>query len=85
MRHSAVESFWDCYEQLPANIRKLADKNYALLRADPSHSSLRLKNVKDDLWSVRVGLHYRALAYPDAEGYMWFWIGPHTEYDRLIK
>jgi hypothetical protein len=70
---------------LPANIRQLADKNYDFLRIYPSHPSLRFKQVKEGLWSVRVGLHFRALAYPDGEGFTWFWIGSHAEYDRLIK
>lgn len=84
MRHRAVESFWTCYDALPSKIRKLADKNYTLLQADPTHASLRFKPINDEIWSVRVGLHYRALAYPDTEGYTWFWIGPHAAYDRII-
>jgi hypothetical protein len=85
VRHRAVESFWDCYQTLPVNIRKLADKNYEFLQTDPSHPSLRFKEVREGVWSVRVGLHFRALAYPDGEGFTWFWIGSHAEYDRLIK
>ena len=46
---------------------------------------MRFKEVKVDIWSVRIGLHYRAPAYPDPDGYTWFWIGTHTEYDRLIR
>ncbi len=84
MKHRAVETFWTRYETLPLKIRRLADKNYTLLNIDPTHGSLRFKKVKDEIWSVRVGLHYRALAYPDTDGYTWFWIGTHTEYDRII-
>jgi hypothetical protein len=36
-------------------------------------------------WSVRVGLRHRALAVEVYEGYLWFWIGSHAEYDRLIR
>jgi hypothetical protein len=35
--------------------------------------------------SVRVGLHYRALAVQIPEGLLWFWIGTHDEYQRMIK
>jgi hypothetical protein len=35
-------------------------------------------------WSVRVGLRYRALAIEVDGGYLWFWIGSHADYDRLI-
>jgi hypothetical protein len=36
-------------------------------------------------WSARVGKAWRAMALPSAEGFDWFWIGSHDEYDRLIK
>jgi hypothetical protein len=36
------------------------------------------------LWSVRVGLGHRALAVDGPDGLVWFWIGPHDEYERLL-
>jgi hypothetical protein len=36
------------------------------------------------LYSARIGLHYRTLAYEDGGALYWFWIGPHTEYDHLL-
>jgi hypothetical protein len=53
MRHFASPAFWQAYEKLPAPVRELADKNYALLKTDPQHPSLRLKKV-GRYWSVRV-------------------------------
>jgi hypothetical protein len=35
-------------------------------------------------WSVRVGLHHRALAVEDGGDLVWFWIGTPAEYDRLL-
>ncbi len=77
MNHFASPEFWEHYGRLPEDIRELADKNFALLKADPRHPSLRLKKV-GELWSVRVGLRHRALAKDRAEGLVWFWIGPHA-------
>jgi hypothetical protein len=37
------------------------------------------------LWSVRVGLHYRALAVEEGSDLVWVWIGSHAEYDRLVQ
>ena len=82
MKHFASPAFWQAYEKLPARVRELADKNYALLKTDPSHPSLRLKKV-GRYWSVRVGLHYRALAAEVDEGLLWFWIGSHSDYDAM--
>jgi len=72
-----------CYERLPDHIRDLADKNFALLKADPQHPSLHFKKV-GDYRSARVGLGYRALAVEIDDGLLWFWIGTHAEYDELI-
>lgn len=84
MNHSASRGFWRCYNALPANIQELADKNFALLRADPNHPSLHFKKV-GRFRSARVGLQHRALAVEVRDGLLWFWIGDHSEYDRLIK
>lgn len=64
-------------------MRALADEKFALLKADPRHSSLRFKRV-NRFHSVRVGLHYRALGVDAPDGVLWFWIGSHAEYDRLV-
>lgn len=83
MRHQATPRFWDCYRALPHEVQRLADANYSLLKSDARHPSLQFKKV-GRFWSVRVGLHYRALAVEDAEDVVWFWIGHHSEYDRLL-
>jgi hypothetical protein len=35
--------------------------------------------------SVRIGMHYRALAVDIPDGLLWFWIGSHADYDRVIE
>jgi hypothetical protein len=65
------------------DIRGLADKNFELLKADSLHPSLHFKKV-GKVWSVRVGFHYRAVAVPIEEGFLWVWIGTHAEYDKLL-
>jgi hypothetical protein len=69
---------------LPDAYRKRADKNFAQLGENPQHASLRFEKI-GSFWSARVGLHYRALARERAEGLVWFWIGGHGEYERLLK
>lgn len=83
MKHFASPKFWAAYEVLPFQVRRLADANYALLKRDPQHPSLQFKKV-GRYWSVRVGLRYRALARELEDGYLWFWIGSHADYDRMI-
>ena len=86
MKHLTLARFWRHYERLPKEIQALADKNYALLKADPYHPSLHFRRIGQarQLWTVRVGDHYRALGIEKPEGIVWFWIGTHAEYDRLL-
>jgi hypothetical protein len=83
VRHQASPRFWRCYRHLPQDIRRLADESYRLLKQDPRHPSLHFKRI-GRFWAVRVGLHYRALAVGQEATIVWFWIGPHAEYDRLV-
>ena len=84
MKHFASPAFWDAYRRLPERVRERADKNFALLKQDPQHTSLHLKKV-GRYWSVRVGLRYRALAVEVDAGLLWFWIGSHSDYDEMLK
>jgi hypothetical protein len=83
-KHKAAPDFWYYYRQLPEEIQKLADKNFELLDRDLRHPSLQFKKV-GNVWSARVGLDFRALAIDIPEGFLWFWIGNHAEYDRKNK
>ena len=67
---------------LPNDVRDLADKSFQLLKTDPSHPSLHFKKL-GEVWSARVGLHYRAIATEIDGDFLWVWIGTHGEYDKL--
>lgn len=83
MNHHASPDFWACYRSLPEGVRKVADEAYEHLKQDPRYPSLRLKKV-GRYWSARVGIGYRALAVEASDGMVWFWIGTHAEYDKLL-
>jgi hypothetical protein len=82
--HFASPRFWTLYNALPEEIRRQADKQFELLKKDPAHHSLRFKKV-GKYWSARVTLGFRALAVESGSDLVWFWIGDHREYDRIIK
>lgn len=84
MKHKTASSFWTCYERLPIDIRNLADKNFQLLKDNPAHPSLQFKKV-GKVWSVRIGSNYRVIASPIEGGFLWVWIGTHSEYDKLLS
>jgi len=72
-----------CYRSLPQDIQKLADQAYERLKQNPRHPSLHFKKI-GRFWSARVGGHHRALAVEVADDLVWFWIGTHADYDKLL-
>jgi hypothetical protein len=80
------KQFRELFSKLPKEAKDQAYAAYRLFVNDPRHPSLHFKKLHDRLYSVRVGIMYRALgvmANPDL--IIWIWIGPHSEYDGLIK
>ena len=84
LKHRANPKFWQFYNRLPDDIQILADENYQLLKKDSFYPSLHFKKV-GRFWSVRVGKDYRAVAVQKDSDIVWFWIGRHDEYERLIN
>lgn len=84
MKHHATSRFWSAYDRLPVSVRSLADDNFELLKNDSFHPSLHFKKV-GRFWSVRVGIKYRALGIQADDAIVWFWIGSHADYDKLIS
>jgi plasmid maintenance system killer protein len=71
---------------LPEDIQTAADKAFQLLKRDARHPSLQFKKLSgSDYWSVRINDNYRALAVCSGDVWAWFWIGPHDEYNAIIK
>jgi hypothetical protein len=84
---SVTREFRRRLDQLPASVQDQAARAYALWRASPYHPSLQFKRVsqRQPIYSVRVGLGYRAVGLREADHLSWFWIGSHAEYDELLR
>jgi hypothetical protein len=86
MNSRTTRRFRELLAALPANVRRQAREAYRLFRDNPSHPSLRFKQVCNDprSYSARVGIGYRAVGYLDGGTIVWFWIGSHADYDKLL-
>lgn len=86
--HRTTADFWKDYRALRADIREGANKQFALLKANPRHPSVQFKKLTErggqEIWSARVTRKYRALATKHGGDYVWFWIGEHDTYDAII-
>ena len=87
MRSRTTAKFWKAYEGLPEHVRRQARVAFAIFEANPWHPGLHFKQVHAtrEIFSARVGLTYRALGQRVGDDeIVWFWIGSHADYDRLI-
>jgi len=87
MTSHTTKSFRDAPAKLPKNIRARARGAYRRFRTDPHHSSLHFKKVHRTrpVYSVRINDDYRVVGIMEDNEIVWFWIGKHEEYERLLK
>jgi hypothetical protein len=74
-------------ELIQCFLREKAIAAYQMWAANPGHPSLRFKKVHASLpiYSVRIDLDWRAVGVLRQGGMVWFWIGPHGEYEKLLS
>jgi len=87
MKSETTARFWQGFEKLPLSIQKAAQLAYELWKEDPYHPSLRFKQVHPikPIYSVRIAKGWRAVGVKDGNCIIWFWIGSHADYDKLIS
>ena len=87
MKSRTTRRFREALQRLPADVRRSAQAAYGLFARDPAHPSLRFKKVHatDPIYSVRITRQYRALGLLEEDTVIWFWIGSHEQYERLIR
>ena len=88
MKSARTQNFRQQFLKLPPHIQEIARKNYQLWQQNPFHPSLEFKLVKpkENIWSVRIGIGWRALGVlkKDEDKIIWFWVGSHAEYDGML-
>jgi hypothetical protein len=85
MQSRTTRKFWQLFSALPLDTQRDAKRAYLLFRENPAHPGLHFKKLEgeEDIYSARIGLGYRALAVMKKDYVVWYWIGSHSEYDRL--
>ena len=86
MKSWRTPAFRRAFTALPKAVQRQAKQAYRIFSSDPSHPGLQFKKVhaKRPIYSVRIGLGYRALGSKDGDDIVWFWIGSHADYDAMI-
>lgn len=87
MKSRATSKFWKLYERLPRIEQQRARKAYQMWKMNPSSPGLRFKrvNMQEPIYSARVSEDYRVVGLMEGDTMIWYWIGPHDEYERLLR
>lgn len=86
MKSRTTAQFRKLFADLPQQVQHQARAAYRQFQQDPSYPSLRFKKVHPDLpiFSARISKNYRAVGQVEGDSVVWFWIGSHADYERLL-
>jgi mRNA-degrading endonuclease RelE of RelBE toxin-antitoxin system len=87
MNSRRTRRFREALAALPKNVRKQAAAAYRRFQENPHHPGLHFKIVHPTLpiYSARINDDYRVVGQMRSDAIVWFWIGKHEEYERLLK
>ena len=87
MKSRTTIKFRQAFAKLPEQVQKQARTAYRQFKKDPGHPSLRFKKVHPRLpiYSTRISKNYRAVGQLDGSTIIWFWLGSHTDYEKLLS
>ena len=86
MKSFTTDKFRKLYRNLPEESRKQAREAYKQFIENPQHPSLHFKRVRagKSVYSARIDIDYRVLGILTGDEIVWFWIGKHDEYMKLL-
>lgn len=78
--------FRKAFADLPEEVREQTRGPYRQLKRNLWHPGLRFKQIHPELpiYSVRITRGCRAVGQQERDVVIWFWIGSHAEYDKLL-
>jgi len=81
------DPYWQHFDDLPPDIKKLAEANYRLFKDNPKDPALRFRGIHDSppICSFRVGMRHRTIGVETDDGkVVWFWVGSVEDFRKTI-
>jgi hypothetical protein len=72
MQSRTTRQFWRFFSDLPFDVQREAKRAILLFQSNPAHPGLQFKKLEGEL------------AVMKKDRVVWYWIGSHSEYDRLV-
>lgn len=87
MKSRTTEAFRESLARLDENLRRRARAAFVRFQSDPGHPGLRFKKVHPEqpIYSVRIGRGHRAVGVMADDEIVWYFLGDHEEYERLLR
>lgn len=87
MRSQLTAEFRRLFAKLPADVQQRARDTYRHWKVNPAHPGLQFKRVHPRLpiYSVRIGIGWRAVGLREGDSIVWYWIGSHADYDVELR
>jgi hypothetical protein len=87
VKSSTTAEFRKLFAGLPKQVQEQTRAAYRQFKADPGYPSLRFKKIHPELpiYSARISKSYRAVGQLEGDAVIWFWVGSHAEYDKLLE
>jgi mRNA-degrading endonuclease RelE of RelBE toxin-antitoxin system len=87
LKSVTTNRFRKAFARLPKDIQQKARQTYQLWKQNNNYPGLHFKQVNNSspVYSVRIGLSYRALGVKQDDAIIWFWIGSHEDYNNLLS
>lgn len=87
MNSKASSRFWRLYDRLSRHEQQRVRKAYQIWKTNPNTPGLRFKRVSEEepIYSARVSDDYRVLGLLEGDTIIWFWVGRHDEYERILN
>ena len=82
------DAYWKGFDELPDEVRELAESNFKLWRQDANHPKLRFKQIHaaKPIFSFRVGLGYRTVGVrTEDDTIAWFWVGSVSQFETSVS
>ena len=87
MKSVTTEKFRLLFASAPFERQTRIKSAYRQWKENPAHPSRRFKKVHPRLpiYSARVDLDWRAVGVLEGDTLVWFWVGPHPQYEALLR
>jgi mRNA-degrading endonuclease RelE of RelBE toxin-antitoxin system len=87
VKSRTTTEFRKLFAGLPKRVQEQTRAAYRQFKEDPVYPSLRFKKVHPELplYSARISKSYRAVGQLEGDTVIWFWVGSHADYDKLLE